>query len=272
MSTKRIIVWTAPRCVSTAFERSLMNLDNSKTLHEPFSQPYYFGEERKSARYVSDPPRPGTTYHSVAMMLQKDYDGIDLVISKDMAYYVEDCNDILLDEGLADIQHTFLVRNPKKAINSLYKASTNPKLTGWSYFDPKEAGFVQLFSLYNFVRQNLDPSPVIIDADELLEFPEETMKSFCGSVGVEYKPGMTEWEPGPVDGFEVWAGWHEDVLKSTGFVRKNTTNKTTQKKAEQSRDQELPTVVTMTIEESLPVYEIMYKNRTKPLKGTLTDI
>ena len=51
-----------------------------------------------------------------------------------MAYQVENNFEIFLDE---DIQHTFLIRDPAKAVASLYRASTNPKLTGWDYFDPE---------------------------------------------------------------------------------------------------------------------------------------
>ena len=42
---------------------------------------------------------------------------------------------------------------------------------GWTYFDPAEAGFKELCTMYDLVRSTLNKDPVIIDADDLLESP-----------------------------------------------------------------------------------------------------
>lgn len=130
MSKNRIILWTAPRCVSTAFERSIMTLKNSKIFHEPYSKAYYFGPEKQSPRYASQETNQQATYRSISKMLQKEYDGRDFLFSKEMAYCVENKMHIFTEEGFKNFQHSFLIRHPLKAVYSLYKASTNPKLTG----------------------------------------------------------------------------------------------------------------------------------------------
>ena len=175
MPTK-VFLWTAPRSVSTAFERSIMELKDSKIFHEPYALSYHFGPERQSPRYLSIPVDLKASYSEMERMLSKEYDGVEILFSKDMAYAVENNFEKLSCKSLREFQHTFLIRNPRKAIPSLYKSSTNKQLTGWDYFDPEEAGFRQLYELYHYVRKTFNVNPVVIDADDLLENPKETLE------------------------------------------------------------------------------------------------
>jgi len=258
----KVLLWTAPRCVSTAFERAIMTLSNTKIFHEPYSNAYYFGPERQSDRYASTPVKPKETYRYVKSLLCKDYDGIDVIFSKDMAYCVENKYSIFLDEDLKEFKHTFLIRDPNKAIPSLYQASTNPKLTGWNYFDPIEAGFRQMYELYDFVRENLDDNPVIVDADDLLDQPDEIMKSYCNDVRIPYEPHMTSWEPGPIPDWDVWSGWHENALKSSGFTPR------IKKNAQAKPQPNHPEEVLKAIEEAMPHYTYLASRKIVPLMET----
>lgn len=262
MSKNRIILWTAPRCVSTAFERSIMTLKNSKIFHEPYSKAYYFGPEKQSPRYASQETNHQATYRSISKMLQKEYDGRDFLFSKEMAYCVENKMHIFTEEGFKNFQHSFLIRHPLKAIYSLFKASTNPKLTGWDYFDPAEAGFRQMLELYEFVDRNIHRNPVVVDADDLLDYPNEILQSYCEAVGLEYEENMTSWEPGPVPEWDTWAGWHEDALKSSGFkprVKKNRSRACTAFDVE-----DLPPEVAAVVEKCMPHYEALAAKKTLP--------
>ena len=236
-----------------------MTLKNSKVFHEPFSSAYYFGPERQSRRYAPQLNSPEATYGKISKMLQKEYDGKDLVFSKDMAYCVENKFDIFREEGFETFQHTFLIRNPVKAVRSLYKASTNPKLTGWGHFDPTEAGFRQMLELYEFVKQHNRNEPVVVDADDLLESPNETMQSYCQAVGLEYEEHMTSWEPGPVPEWDTWTGWHDDALKSSGFKARTNKNKPTAFDI-----QDLPPEVAAVVEESMPYYQALAAKKILP--------
>lgn len=262
MSKNRIILWTAPRCVSTAFERSIMTLKNSKIFHEPYSKAYYFGPEKQSPRYASQETNHQATYRSISKMLQKEYDGRDFLFSKEMAYCVENKMHIFTEEGFKNFQHSFLIRHPLKAVYSLFKASTNPKLTGWDYFDPAEAGFRQMLELYEFVDRNIHRNPVVVDADDLLDYPNEILQSYCEAVGLEYEENMTSWEPGPVPEWDTWAGWHEDALKSSGFkprVKKNRSRACTAFDVE-----DLPPEVAAVVEKCMPHYEALAAKKTLP--------
>ena len=269
MSQKRVILWTASRCLSTAFERSMMNLKNSKVFHEPYLFPFYFGPERQSKRPSLEAINPEATYRSASELLQKEYDGVDVVFAKDMAYYIDKKFDIFLEDGFKNFKHTFLIRNPNKAVLSLFKASTSPTLTGWDSFDPVEVGFKQMFEFFQFVRSHLDPSPVVVDADDLLDNPEGIMQSYCE----ENQENMTKWTPGPVPQWENGhcrcLGWHQGVLKSSGIIPR--------KKKSRSRDgsafdmEDTPAEVVDAIEMSMPHFEALYPFRIHA-KNTLSDV
>ena len=50
------------------------------------------------------------------------------------------------------------------------------KITKSGHFDLEEAGFRQMFELYTFIEENVHPNPVVVDADDLLASPDETMR------------------------------------------------------------------------------------------------
>ena len=255
---KRVILWAAPRTISTAFERCFINLKTAKVIHEPFSLPFYFGPERQHKRFENQPADPQKTYDATCKLLQKEYEGKELVFSKDMAYFIVNKFEMFLRDGFKNFKHSFIIRDPRKAIVSLYRMSTNPLLTGWDYFDPNQAGFVQMYEFYRFVRQHLDPFPTVVDADDLLDDPEGMTRSYCESVGIDYQEGMTRWNPGPVDaGWETWAGCHEDALKSSGIAKRNHKKPKTDEKSQAS----MPSEVMAAIEEAIPYYNAMYSDR-----------
>ena len=85
----------------------MMNLKNSKVFHEPYLFPFYFGPERQSKRPSLEAIDPEATYRSASELLQKEYDGVDVVFAKDMAYYMDKKFDIFLEDGFKNFKHTF---------------------------------------------------------------------------------------------------------------------------------------------------------------------
>ena len=258
MVKTRVMLWSTPRSVSTAFERSIRTLKNGKVFHEPFSHAFYFGPERQSTRFASKKVDPQATYHLICEKLQKEYEEADFVFAKDMALCVENKFEILLEDALRNVKHTFLIRHPFKVVRSQFRASMNRKNVNWLYFDPEEAGFRQLLELYEFVKQHIHEEPVVVDADDLLEFPNETMQSYCQAVGLKYEEGMTSWEPGCLPEWQYSFGWYEDVMKSTGFISKSQL-----KKVEVVSDQDLPEEVTALINKCMPHYEALKAKRIR---------
>ena len=235
-----------------------MTLSNTCLWSEPFSQSYYFGPERQSRRYESQKVDPSRSYEAVAKVIlqQSTSKNVDLVFIKDMAYYVKGRLKLLQD-FFPCAKHSFLIRDPEKSIPSLYRMSENPEIrsSGWDYFEPKEAGFKELHETYEFIKENLDPNPVIVNADDLLESPKQIMKAYCDGVGILYEDHMTSWKADEVlfawhDG---WAqAWRQGAVNSSGFLKPSMS-----KTADASSEPEVtyPNAVIKAIEESRPFYD-----------------
>jgi len=267
--TKRVFLWSTSRCVSTAFERSVMEIKNSKVFHHPFEQAYYFGPERQSGRYSHYSPDEKKTYQTIGKSLVKEYDGVELLFCKELAIFVKNHFGELLKGGFQDFQHTFLIRNPKKAVPSLYAASINKQLTGWDYFKPEDAGFKELLDMYRFIVANKEENPVVVDAGDLLEDPEGIMRAYCEGIGVTFDIEMLHWEPRhlPIVHAPENRGWHTNVINSTGFHRYGCSNSDINEN-EKTNEERLPEIVIQTIEDSMPYYEEMYKQRVTPKSAT----
>jgi hypothetical protein len=97
-------------------------------------------------------------------------------------------------------------------------------MTGFTYFMPEEAGYRELRMLFDYLRSEgivNDANLFVLDADDLLENPEEAIRRYCDVVDIEYKKEMLSW--GDNDGcekFEKWKGFHEDAIGSSGLKRR----------------------------------------------------
>lgn len=65
----------------------------------------------------------------------------------------------------------------------------------------------------------------VVDADEMLRNPGATMREFCRSTGIEFDPGMLNWDNQDdyryaCEAFEKWRGFHNDVIESGGLNTK----------------------------------------------------
>lgn len=257
MPVRRVFLWTVPRSVSTAFEFSINTLENAKVFHEPFSSPF-FSSGRPSPLPA---PLPKRSYKDTKEMLQASYPGIDVIFTKEHAYSLEGRYDMLLEEGMKDFVHTFLIRDPLKAVASGYRGCGS--LEVWSKFHEQGIlGFYQQHDLYMFVKEKIDPFPVVIDADDLLENPEGMMKAYCRKVGIKFKEGMTRWKAGSMrtqdfidqKGGEANLKWNEAAIRSSGLDKSVPVD--VEKELES-----LPEKVVRCIEEFRPVYQELYKFR-----------
>lgn len=142
---------------------------------------------------------------------------------------------------LKQFHYAFLIRHPRYSIPSYYRCCIPPldDMTGFHNFRPDEAGYVELRSFFDYCRLAGHIGPDIaghekqtsngetkkhteiclIDADDLLDDPQNVMKAFCTSVGIDWSPEMLKWNT-PEDhefateAFEKWKGFHEDAINS----------------------------------------------------------
>jgi hypothetical protein len=138
---------------------------------------------------------------------------------------------VIPPEILSTFHFAFLIRNPRRSIPSLYRCSVPPisLTTGWHGFKASDAGYRELRRLFDYLKSIKQIGPdscneiCIVDADDLLEYPEETIESFCSSVKILFDSNSLCWDTEKdhkraQDLFRNWAPFHDTALKSSSLM------------------------------------------------------
>ena len=254
----RVVLWTAPRCLSSVFERSVRELKDVKVIYEPHQQAYYYGPERKTDGNMrtTDDINPNATYEAADEVLLKSHLDCRFVFIKNHAFFVE--RDYERYATAANLNHTFLIRHPAKSIVSLVKI--RKKLS----FDasPSVNGMQQLHDLFQVVSKHTGVVPVVIDADDLLMNPKDIMECYCNATGLPFNESMLTWTPGVVsdwaENFKYYNDWHGTAMMSSGFMKQSSVTQTPSEE-----DLLLLKECETAIQEALPYYEAMHSVRVR---------
>jgi len=205
------------RSTSSAFFRAMMNKSGAKSFMEPYALAYYFGTDRCSERFSQEDPQSTNSFSNIRQLLEQSYEGHSVVFAKDMAYAVTKNGRYTLDEVLpSGYQHTFLIRDPRKTVLSMYKL-IQKKVPYWQYYDSSEMEMKNVYDLFMHVTQTLKQPAVVIDSDDLLANPEAIMKEYCRLTNITYEDSMVHWEH-PVQDMTLFKDWDHvffDKLLST---------------------------------------------------------
>ncbi|MCJ1293826.1 hypothetical protein MMC34_005382 [Xylographa carneopallida] len=128
---------------------------------------------------------------------------------------------------LSKFQFTFLIRDPRTAISSLYRCTVPPlnKKTGMHIFLTSEIGYREMRLLLDYLYQD-DPQRkqqvCLIDADDLLDDPVGIVKAYCERVDLPFSEDMLTWsseedQTRAKKAFAKYYGYHEDAIESTGL-------------------------------------------------------
>lgn len=197
-----LALWSAPRCRSTAFARMMAERNDRVVVHEPFSQVVDFGEVR-----VGD--RVAHTEQDVLAALR--------AIAAETPVFFKDTMDFHYPALLADhaflkaATHTFIIRHPAEAIASHH--ALNPNL------GRDEIGFAWLYEIFAAVRSATGTTPVVIDSDDLLDRPADTVRAYCSAVGIPFVPDALSWQPGMRPEWQATGRWHQSTSRTAGFTR-----------------------------------------------------
>ena len=254
---RRVLLWASARSLSSVFARSIRELPSVKVIFEPLGDVYYRGpgkrtEESDPKKSLTGDPRAfNVDYRVVYDRLLAPYDGYEAVFIKDMAFFVEGRYEDYIQGQFANFKHTFLIRHPRKSTISQYKVCQKGDCP---FHFP---GVRQTYELYKVVQQ-MDPNPLVLDADDLLENPKEMMQLYCSSTGLPFTEDMLTWEPGDIEEWKMfpnYLAWFRTVMYSSGFIKPKPS-------APESLS-EYPKIVEECIQESLPYYEALYQVRTR---------
>ena len=207
MKQKILMLWAIARSRSTAFEVMMRQRGDFTVLHEPFGMAYYCGEDRLSHRLTEVPPQSEYNYQVVWQRLRHQAE-CDRMFVKELPNHVLP----LLDAALISHFHnTFLIRHPAKSLPSHFDKIQDLTL--------EEAGFVDLYRIFELAREVTGRVPVVIDAEDLVQHPKATIQAYCEAVGIAFMPEALSWEPGPRPEISYWdhGNWHVFLKSSRGF-------------------------------------------------------
>jgi hypothetical protein len=156
-------------------------------------------------------------FDAICEMIVKESQQSPIFI-KDMAYYFES-SDLLLSSFapiLKNATFTFLIRDPASAIVSHHKMNSSVTF--------RELGYEKLLQvsayINSFKRKNNGKLATLIQSEDLLLNPEETMKKWCIDNGLEFKNSLQWEQEKEIQIWESWKEWHATAIKSGGIIVK----------------------------------------------------
>jgi hypothetical protein len=193
-----LALWSAPRSMSTAFFRMMAERDEFTLVHEPFSElaagrPATVGEQKLA---------------NAAELIEFLWQQERPVFFKDTTEYRH--VDLFDDHpGLAKMTHTFLIRDPRRVIDSHY--AMNADVTR------DEIGFEYLYEIFLAAQAQSGTTPIVVDADELLLDPPAMVAAYCDRLGLAERPDALTWTPGGRNEWGATSKWHQDAAASAAF-------------------------------------------------------
>lgn len=205
----RIAMWSGPRNISTAMMRAWGNRSDTAVIDEPFYA-YYLDQTGKDHPVGAEVIASGETdWRKVAASLTKSPvpGGKDIFFQKQMTHHLLPTID---REWITDLRNCFLIRDPREVILSYIRKNAEPEL--------EDLGFVQQCEIFNFVRERTKMVPPIVDAKDVLQTPERTLRLLCDAIHVPFDKSMLSWPPGLRETDGIWAKhWYDAVARSTSF-------------------------------------------------------
>lgn len=208
-------MWAHPRAVSTAFLRMMIERGDVTVVHEPLVTLADHGslqvpDGRGGVLTVTDPAE--LLRHLDALGRSRP------VFFKDTLEYR---HGVLYDdpELIAGFQHTFIVRDPAKAIASHYAMKPDVTLS--------DMGYEHQYDLFAAVWKLTGRRPVVINAEELLGRPAAVVAAYCDAVGLDFRPEALNWRPEDRPEWRKSARWHREAAESAGFSSREKTYEVT---------------------------------------------
>lgn len=205
----RVAMWSGPRNISTALMRSWGNRPDTFVCDEPLYA-HYLAVTNKAHPITDEIIAQGETdWRRVVAWLTGDVpEGRRIFYQKHMAHH------LLPDIGrdwLSGVTNCFLIRDPREVITSYIKKQPDPTL--------EDLGYAQQVEIFSGVRERSSGVvPPVVDARDVLENPERTLRLLCEALGVEFTDAMLSWPPGLRETDGIWAKhWYTEVEHTTSF-------------------------------------------------------
>ena len=203
METLRIAAWSGPRNISTAMMRSWENRNDTCVVDEPLY-----------AHYLRE---TGLTHPGRDEVLEHHDANWETVVDQlvgpcdDSVFYQKHMTHHLLPnisrDWLCDVEHLFLIREPREMLTSLMKQIPLPSL--------EDTGLPQQVELLGEL-QAIGKTPLVLDSKDVLQHPEAMLSLTCDKLGIAFDDAMLSWPAGSRESDGVWAPhWYASVHQST---------------------------------------------------------
>ena len=116
--------------------------------------------------------------------------------------------------------------------------------------------------MWMHVKENLDSNPVVIDADDLLTKPKETLSTYCAAVGLPYSDSLLKWDASADIAKKIKAPGINMLIDMAGFQKAMESSEFMPPSELPSLDQLTPDVIRCS-ERVMKYYEEMYEHRLK---------
>ncbi|WP_114520007.1 HAD family hydrolase [Altererythrobacter sp. ZODW24] len=238
--TKRIVMWSGPRNISTAMMRSFENRDDCAVSDEPFYAAFLSetGLQHPMTEEVLA-SQPNDWRAVAADMVGNAPDGAAVWYQKHMCHHM--VSGIGFD-WMKDCTNAFLIRDPADVIASYIRKHDG--------IDLDAIGVAKQAEIFDRAAQILGAPPPVVDTADVLASPRGVLTALCDALTLPFSDKMLSWPAGKRDSDGVWApAWYDVVEASTGFARPSPKRK------------ELPAELQKIAGEARPHYESMARHR-----------
>ena len=235
-----IAMWSGPRNVSTAFMRSFENRSDCFVSDEPFYS-YFLNETDLDHPLKDEIIKSGIIdYSQIIEYLTGPIPHSEKVwYQKHMAHHILPNDDI---SWIKSLNNCLLIRHPNEVMLSYLKKNEIDTV--------EQLGYVQQINIYNMLVHDLGTPPIVIDARNLLEKPEEMLIKICKNFQIDFNKKMLSWPSGPRGTDGIWGQhWYKQVESSTGF------------KPYIKNNEVIPSKYQTVYSECMKHYDFLYQNR-----------
>lgn len=242
MNSKRIVMWSGPRNLSTAMMRSFGARADTSVVDEPFYAAYL------AATGLNHPMRDEilaageTDWRKVAGTCAADPVEPPIRYEKHMTHHMIDGFGLDWMKGAAI---AFLIRDPA-AVAASY-AVKRAEISAADLGNERQA------EIFDHAANLTGSPPPVVDAHDIRSAPEAMLQKLCAAFGIPFDPAMLSWPAGPQPSDGVWAPhWYNAICASTGFAPPD------------HEPPKLTAALEEIVAEARPYYECLAAYRLKP--------
>ena len=235
-----IAMWSGPRNISTALMRSFENRSDCFVSDEPFYS--YFLHKTGLKHPLRDKIiKSGLVDYNkiIKYIIGPTPSSKKIWYQKHMAHHILQGVDI---DWIKNMRNCLLIRHPGDVILSYSKKNEINSI--------QQLGYLQQINIYEILSQDIETTPIIVDAQDLLQEPKKMLIKICENLRIKFDKKMLSWPSGSRKTDGIWGKyWYKQVEASVGFKPYVKTNRI------------VPSKYQVIYHKCMEYYDFLYQNR-----------